>query len=123
MTDAVQTRGKLSDLSDELGRMSDNLASVSRQLEPVQKEYDEFVRDFELGLYQRSIDEDGFKLPAEALRLKLAIRAMAPELFGSYTALTSSRTRIVKRISDLKAEVEAQRSILSALKAEMEGSR
>jgi hypothetical protein len=119
---AVETRTKLDSLATELGMLSTQLAGVTRSLEPVEEEFTKFVDDFELGLYSRSIREDNFRLPAQALRHKLAIRAMPPELYGRYIALVSSRDRLRKRISDLKAEVDAQRSILSALKAEMEAS-
>ncbi len=47
---------------------------------------------------------------------------MPPELFGRRTALVRSRDRMLQRIRTLKTEVEAQRSILSALKEEAMGS-
>lgn len=122
MTTPQEATGRLSELSAELDGISRNLAGVSRSLEPVEADYRRFVDDFELGLYQRSIDEDGYKLPSEAMRAKLAIRAMPPELFGRYTALVRSRDRMVQRIRDIKTEVEAQRSILSALKEEASAS-
>jgi hypothetical protein len=57
------------------------------------------------------------------MRLKLAHNEMAPELLGEWAALCASRDRMRKRITDLKSEVEAQRSILSSLKLEMEAVR
>ena len=113
---------KLGEQAEELGDLSGRLADVSRKLEPVEREYTDFVDNHELGLWNRSEDEDGFKLPSAAIRLKLAHQAMPPELLGRYKGLVESRSRLVQRIRDLKAEIEAQRSILSALKVEMEAS-
>lgn len=116
MTDVIEAIGALRAHADELDQLSQDLAGVERALEPVATEFQAFVDDFELGLYQRSISEDDFKLPAEALRFKLAVRAMPPELFGRHTALAASRDRLEKRIAVVKKLVEAQRSILSAQK-------
>lgn len=121
--DPMAVRAELDRYVRELDELSKGLAGVSRNLEPVEKEYNEFVDNFELGLYDRSLREDDFKLPSAAMRLKLAHRDMPPELYGRYVALTSKRDRLRKRISDMKAQADSQRSILSALKAEMECSR
>ena len=105
----------------ELHDLADALASVERQLRGASKDdagvqgaYTAFVDDFEVGLWSQHVE--GAKLPAKDLRLQLAHRAMPPELYGRYFALVTSRDRILSRISTLKAEVGAQRSILSALK-------
>jgi outer membrane murein-binding lipoprotein Lpp len=118
----VEALEKLDRLATELGELGSKLASVERDLEPVENDFTRFVDDFELGLYARSVNEDGFKLPSEALRQKLAIQAMPPELYGRRTALVRSRDRLLQRIRTLKTEVEAQRSILSALKEEASAS-
>lgn len=123
MATPAEAIARLDSLARELDDMSGTLAQVERALEPVQCEYEDFIAAFEVGLYERSVSEDGFKLPAEALRVKLAQRAMPTELYGKYRALTHSRERIVKRLGHLKTGVDAQRSILSALKAEAEASR
>lgn len=102
-------------MSQELNTLADGLASVARQLEPVQEEYDQWVADFEIGLWEKHT-EQGAKLPAASLRLQMAHRKMPPELYGRFVALTHSRDRMVKRISTLKVSVEAQRSLLSAMK-------
>jgi hypothetical protein len=118
-----ECRDKLDAYSSELDQLSRNLANVERQMLPVEEEFTKFVDDYELGLYARSIEDDTFKLPAEKLRHKLAVRAMDPDLYGRHTALDASRKRIIARIGHLKTLVDAQRSILSALKAEMDGAR
>lgn len=114
---------RLDALATELGTVSNALAQVERDLEPVEREFRAFVDDYEIGLYEKSINEDGFKLPAEALRQKLAVRAMPPELYGRRTALVHSRDRATRRIATLKVEIDAQRSILSALKEELAATR
>ena len=106
----------------ELGNVANALAQIERELEPVEKEFSKFVDDYELGLYARSVEQDGYKLPARDLREKLAVRAAPPELYGRRTALVNARERASKRIGTLKVEVEAQRSILSALKEESQAS-
>lgn len=112
---------KLDGFADELNGLSANLAEVQRRLEPVQSEYQEFVDDFEVGLWEAHVNDDA-KLPSAAMRLKLAQRAMKPELLGQWVALTKKRDRMMQRIRDLKVEVNAQQSILSALKEEMNAS-
>ena len=121
MTDVIDARGNLNRLSLELGQLSTKLAQVCRDLEPVEAEYTRFVDDFELGLLLKSETSD-YKLPSGALRLKLAHQKIDADLLGRRMGLTNSRERLQQRIRDLKAEIEAQRSILSALKVEMEAT-
>ena len=108
--------------SRELGDLSGALLEINRRLDDVEREYQAFVDDFEVGLYLRSEEPDGPRLPSEAMRIKLARREMSPELLGRRDLLVRKRERIRQRISDLKAEIEADRSILSALKLEAEAS-
>jgi hypothetical protein len=123
MTTPADARGKLDALARELGDLAWKLADVERVLEPVEAEYTKFVDDFETGLWFQHVSEEGAKLPPAAMRLKLAQRAMDPELLGRSVALTNSRKRLQERIRSLKAEIEAQRSILSALKVELEATQ
>jgi hypothetical protein len=113
---------KLREAADELDELSRDLHRIEREREPVEREYQAFVDDFEVGLWMKHQDE-GAKLPAEKLRVKLAEKAMEPALLGRYTGLVMARKRAEKRIRDLRASVDAQRSILSALKTEMEATR
>ena len=114
---------RLDQMSREMDSCSSALNLIERELETVEAAYQEFVDSYEIGLYQRSIEQDGYRLPSEALRLKLANRAMDPELFGRRTALVKKRDRGLRRIATLKVGIDAQRSILSALKAEVEATR
>jgi hypothetical protein len=119
LTDCI---GKLRDSADELDHLSRSLHKTERDLEPVEREYRTFVDDFEVGLWRQHQDE-GRKLPSEALRVKLAEKQMDPALLGRYVGLVLARRRAEKRIRDLRASVDAQRSILSALKTELEATR
>ena len=106
----------------ELDQLSKDLTKVERLLEPVEREYEIFRTSYEAGLWEQHVGA-GAKFPAEGLRLRMAQQAMPPELLGRYVELMGSRRRLQQRISTLKAIVDAKRSIISALKAEMEAAR
>ena len=106
----------------ELGELSAALLKVNRALAEADRDYVAFVDDFETGLWLKA-QEDGGRLPSGELRVKLARKSMAPELLGKHDGLVMQRDRIKQRIGDLKVIVEAERSVLSALKVEMEASR
>jgi hypothetical protein len=118
----AEAMAQLEKYASELHGLSRKLAEVEQEFAPVEKEYTDFVDEFETGLWFKHVSEDA-KLPSEAMRTRLAHRAMKPELLGRYVGLTNQRGRLRKRISDVKVSVEAQRSILSALKVEMEATR
>lgn len=120
MASAAECMRTLDQLAREIDERSKQLHQVEQQLEPVEEEYRRFVDAFEIGLWQRSQDEAGFRLPSESLRLKLAHQAMDPALLGRYVGLVKSRKRLEQRLRDLKAAVDAQRSLLSAFKVEVE---
>jgi len=113
---------RLDDSRAELGRLSSALFEVNQRLDQVDHDYQEFIDNFEVGLYLKSEETDGPRLPSESMRQKLARREMDPELLGRRDGLIRKRERIRQRISDVKAMVEADRSILSALKVEAEAS-
>lgn len=119
---AAGSLGKLDEHARELDSLSKALHAVSQKLEPAERAYTEFVEKFEVGLFLKSEAEDGPRLPGEAMRLKLARRDMPAEMLGEYEGLKAKRQRLKDRISDIKAEIEAQRSILSALKEEAAAS-
>jgi hypothetical protein len=122
MTDPGHVLNDLYAHAAELDDLSKNLSEVERRLKVATDEYEEFMGAYEEGLWNRHV-QDGEKFPAEALRARMGHRAMPPELLGKYTGLMSQRRRMEKRISALKAIVEAKRSVLSALKVEMEAVR
>lgn len=123
MTTPLEAMNKLDDLATELANRSSELADVERKLEPIEIAYQASVDDFEIGLW-KTYEDSGYKakLPSEAMRLKLAHKSMDPALLGRYVGLVHSRKRLEKRIRALGITVDAQRSILSALKVEMEAS-
>lgn len=123
MTTPLEAREKLDEQAREFGRLSSTLADVSRRLEPIDHEYEEFITNFEVALWKRFVDGDLKRLPSESMRRRLAHAEIDQTLLGRREGLHRSSARLRKRISDLRLEVEAQRSILSALKMEMEATR
>ena len=121
MIDPIDVMIKLDAQASELDRLSKDLADVERRLEPVTMAYEDFIGSFEEGLWNRHVDQ-GDKLPSEALRLRMAHRAMPTDLLGRYSSLIASRKRMEKRIGSLKSEISARQSILSALREEMAAS-
>lgn len=119
MSTPAEVMERLAQLAEELDQRSLELGDVERRLEPAEMAVQAFVDDFEVGLWTKH-ENEGTKLPSEALRLKLANKAMDPALLGRHQGLLHSRKRLEKRIAALKSQVDAQRSILSALKLEME---
>lgn len=122
MSDVAESIAKLRECAEELDSLSRALHDTEKRLEPIESEYRTFVDNFEVGLWEKHQDQDA-KLPSAALRVKLAEKAMPPELLGGYVGLVMARKRAEKRIAGLKATVDAQRSILSALKVEAEALR
>lgn len=122
MTDPGTVMAKLDSLAAELDELSKALAETERQLEPVEAKYEEWLSDYEANLWEESQLGDQ-KFPPEKLRLRMAHRAMAAELLGSFNALRAKRKRLEQRIGSIRVQVDAQRSILSALKTELEASR
>lgn len=114
MTTPGEALSVLDGIRQEMDSLSISLHKVEQQLDPLSVQYEQFISDFEIGLWEQHVD--GGKLPPATLRVQMAHRAMPPELYGRYTALAASSKRMQKRISTLKAQAEAQRSVLSALK-------
>lgn len=107
--------------SHELDNLSKNLMNAEVELAPIERELEMFVDDFQVALYEE-YREKGERLPASEVRLALAHRAFDRDRYNRYLALKAARVRARQRISDLKGIVDAQRSILSALKTEVEAS-
>lgn len=121
MAEPAQVMATLDALATELGTRSAELADVERQLEPVEIDYEDFVEAFVAGMFE---SHEG-RLPGEDVRRSLAhqrLREERPELLGRYRKLTRSRKRLQARIDTVSKAVGAQRSILSALKVEMEAT-
>ncbi len=114
--DAIDCIGRLRELAEENERLSQTLMTTERELEAVQVEYDDFMRDHKIGLWQRAQDDRDFKLPSEDMRTALAQRDMKPELLGRHRGLTAARDRLSKRQQHIKMQAESYRTIISAMK-------
>jgi phosphoenolpyruvate-protein kinase (PTS system EI component) len=112
----------LTEISNELLTLSQALQQVEKRLEPLERSYEEDFADFEAGMFKRYEDGEG-KWPGEETRERLYRRTMPQESRQELMRLQAARKRAEKRISSLKAAADAQRSILSALKTELEATR
>lgn len=92
------------------------LARISDALAPVAREYEDFNDNFTAGLWEKHEAGEIKRWPGEDARAQLARQAMPTELRGEHARLLDDRDRCVKAISRAKAEIDAYRSILSALK-------
>lgn len=108
---------RLEGYAQELDKRSNELTGTQRELDEVEPKYRDFIEAYEVTLYEKA---EGSRLPSEKLRLALAHRAMPRELLERYRVLVAKRARLQKRISDLRASVDAQRSVLSAEKVTLE---
>lgn len=118
--DVPAVMAKLDTLALGLDTLSKELGVVEQQRALAEDAYEDFVDNFVAGLYEQSETK---RLPGEDVRRSLAHKAMPKELLGEYRTLTRRAERLRRRISDVKTQVEAYRSVLSALKLEMEASR
>jgi hypothetical protein len=106
-------------MAAELDELSKGLAITERKLEPMQTFYEEAVDDFEVGCWDEHIKNEA-KLPPAEMRERLARRTMPDKILSERATLIAKRNRIEKRIKALGNAIDAQRSILSALKLELE---
>jgi chromosome segregation ATPase len=113
----VEVTGRLDQQAAELDDLSKKLTLVERKLEPVETLVAEAEDDYEAGWWERQ--EKGEKLPPERIREALCRQSIPEKLRGEHAALLASRKRLEKRIRHLGAAIDAQRSILSALKQEL----
>lgn len=112
---------KLDGYAGELDKRSKELADSERKLEPLETFFEEFLDDFETSCWEAHVKEDE-KLPSEAMRLRLARKAMPSEVLTEHASCLARRKRLQRRIKDLEGCIDAQRSLLSALKQEAEAS-
>lgn len=135
MNDPLGAKQRLDLHAIELDTLSRGLAAISRLLqgvdeqgEPlsdpgVEKQYQDFVDNFEVGLWLKCQEKDGPRWPSEAMREKLARLEMPAELLGRRDGLIQKRDRMKRRIDELGKVIGAERSLLSAQKAELEALR
>lgn len=118
MSSVVEVTSRLDNIAAELDDLSKKLTLVERKLEPVETLVSEYEDDYEAGWWERQ--KEGEKLPPERIREALCRQSMPEKLRAEHAALIASRKRLEKRIKHLGSAVDAQRSILSALKAELQ---
>jgi len=112
----------LTGISDELVSLSQALQVVEKRLEPIERVYAEDFADFEAGMFERYEKGEG-KWPGEETRERLYRRTIPADSRTELMRLQAARKRAEKRLGSLKVAADAQRSILSALKLEMEATR
>lgn len=122
MSTPLEAMQRLDELAQGLDQLSKDLAKTETARAPVEDEYENFIDSFVAGLYEKQQQGTAGRMPGEDVRLALARQAMPEELLGSYRTLTRRAERLRRRISDVKVQVDAQRSILSAHKAELEAT-
>lgn len=122
MADPVTVMTQLDDAALSLDKASKQLWKLNTELEPIEERYSAFVEEFEAELFDAYNKGEG-KWPGESTRVALAHRAMDDELRLTYRRLTRERKQTEKRIEHITTRVGALRSVLSALKVELEATR
>lgn len=107
--------------ANELDNLSKNLMNVELELAPLERELETFISDFQVAMWDEYREKDE-RLPSSEIRTALAHRSFDRDRYNRVLALKAARARARQRIGDLKGIVDAQRSILSALKLEVEAS-
>ncbi len=113
---------KLDAYAAELDACSRKLAAVEEELEPLEVAYNEAMDDLE-AMYWNAHENDDAKLPPQHMREALSRKSLRSAFSHERALFLSKRKRLEKRIRTLAELVDAQRSILSALKSEMEAIR
>ena len=113
----------LSAIADELVSLSQALQFIERDhLYDLERAYEQGLMDFEAGLFEKYEKGEG-KWPGEETRERLYRRTMPTDTLNELMRYQAARKRAEKRIASFKAAADSWRSILSALKVEMEASR
>lgn len=121
MADPLEALNRLDALARELDAVSRSLAEVEKKLEPAEALHDDFAEEFLVHLHEEALANNQ-RLPRQEVCDALARRQMPTEIRKEYDHLLALRRRGERRLSALKSSVDAQRSILSALKTELEAT-
>jgi hypothetical protein len=121
MSDVAAAAQTLMASANELDELSKKLMDAELELAPIERDLTEHIADFTAACWTRHVEEDA-KLPSAEIRTALAHKSFDRDRFNRCLALRAARARAKGRLSDLKEIVSAQRSILSALKTELEAS-
>lgn len=112
---------ELDRLARELDNVSKALVKTEQLLEPVEEEYGAAIEAKLVALHDAAL-KDGSRVPRQEIVVAMARAEMPEQLRKNFDHLVALRRRGERRLSGLKATVDAQRSILSALKAELEAT-
>jgi hypothetical protein len=121
MSDIADASRTLMVKARELDDLSNHLTGVEKELGPLEAQLTLHEEGFEAACWDRHVKDDE-KLPPQKTREALARRAFDSDRYSRILALRAARTLCKRRIGDLKEIVDAQRSIVSALKLELEAS-
>jgi hypothetical protein len=121
MTDVAGQINRLRVAAEQLDTLSKEQDHVLARLEPLERRYELGLAEFEREQWRAHIF-DGKKFPSERVRDAI-YKGQVPEGFlTEIAALHSQRQRKDRQISNLRVQVDAHRSILSALKLELEAT-
>jgi hypothetical protein len=121
MTEVRDASLTLMEKARELDDLSKRLGETEHELTPLENELTEWVEAYHVQCWEGYVERDE-KLPSEVTRVALAHRSFDREKYKRILVLRGLRNRRKRRISDIKEIVDAQRSIVSALKTEMEAT-
>lgn len=122
MADVGSVTGLLGQYAEELDRLSKEKAKVEAELERPAAEYDARYDAFVARLWARYEAGEIRSFPGEDVRRALARQEMDPEMLVRRDRLVAARGRKMRRVADLGAIIDAQRSVLSALKLEVDAT-
>jgi hypothetical protein len=122
VTEVMDASRTLMAKASELDELSKSMGNAELELAPLEIELIEWVEDYHVTCWTEHIEKDA-KLPAESVRIALAHRSFDREKYQKILLLRTRRDRYKKRLTNLREVVDAQRSIVSALKTELEASQ
>jgi hypothetical protein len=122
MSDVAAASRTLMVKAEELDNLSKVLTKTEHELGPLEAELTLHEEAFEATCWDDHVQND-VKLPPQKTREALARRSFDEAKYSRILALRAARTLTKRRIGDLKEIVDAQRSIVSALKLELEASQ
>lgn len=122
MADVATAMRSLEVCARQLDILSRQQAQVEERLLEVEPDYQQHIDDFIAGLWDRYTRGELGRMPGEDMCERLGRPHVPLETRQERDKLVASRRRLSARVSALKSEVDAARSILSALKSEMEAT-
>ena len=121
MKDVAMTREVVQGQLDALDGLSKRQDELLTALEPLQAFMDEWYAQYNRDMYVKHV-EGGLRMPSEKLREQLAVTdpCFPTDVARQLAQVSAESDRVAKQISNTKAIVDGYRSVLSALKIEVE---